>query len=80
MMYAIPIDIRILNNNSFLTLSKDKSIKLFDLRKEEAIYTIDESKIPLALNYYLNQNQNIIINNHNLIKLNIYYKFPNNNI
>ena len=40
------IDIRILNNNSFLTLSKDKSIKLFDLRKEEAIYTIDESKIP----------------------------------
>ena len=32
--------------NQFLTLSKDFSMKLFDLRKNQAIYTVNDSKIP----------------------------------
>ena len=32
--------------NQFLTLSKDFSIKLFDLRKNKAVYTINENNIP----------------------------------
>jgi len=32
--------------NQFLTLSKDFSMKLFDLRKNQTIYTINDSKIP----------------------------------
>jgi len=34
------------SENQFLTLSKDFSIKLFDLRKNQTIYTINDSKIP----------------------------------
>jgi len=34
------------NENQLLTMSKDYSIKLFDLRKLQPIYTIGDSKIP----------------------------------
>ena len=40
------INIKILNDNKFLTLGKDKTIKLFDMKNEKVVYTIDESKIP----------------------------------
>ena len=39
------IDVIIAKDNSFLSLGKDKSIKLFDLRTEKEIYTINEDKI-----------------------------------
>ena len=39
------IDVIIVKDNSFLSLGKDKSIKLFDIRKEKEIYTINEDKI-----------------------------------
>ena len=34
------------NENQFVTLSKDHSIKLFDLRKMETIYTLNDELIP----------------------------------
>lgn len=40
------INIKIINNDSFLTLGKDKTIKLFDMKNEKVLFTIDESKIP----------------------------------
>lgn len=40
------MNIKIIRNDLFLTLGKDKKIKLFDLRNEKDIYTIDESLIP----------------------------------
>ncbi len=40
------ISIKIINDNNFLTLGKDKTIKLFDMKNEKVVYTIDESKIP----------------------------------
>ena len=36
------IDIKIINENSFVSLAKDKKIKLFDIRNEKEIYTINE--------------------------------------
>ena len=36
------IDIQIVNDNNFLSLGKDKKIKLFDIRAEKEIYTINE--------------------------------------
>ena len=36
------IDIKIINENSFVSLAKDKKIKLFDIRNEKDIYTINE--------------------------------------
>ena len=39
------VDIKLINNDSFLSLGKDMKIKLFDIRKEKAIYTIDEKII-----------------------------------
>ena len=39
------VDIKLINNDLFLSLGKDMKIKLFDIRKEEAIYTIDEKII-----------------------------------
>ena len=37
-------DVKLIKNDLFLSLSKDMQIKLFDLRKEEAVYTIDKNK------------------------------------
>ena len=39
------IDIKIIKKNLFLTIGKDVSIKLFDMRKEEPIYTVDKKII-----------------------------------
>ena len=39
------IDIKIINDNSFASLAKDKKIKLFDIRNEKEIYTINSEKI-----------------------------------
>ena len=39
------IDIKIVNEYSFLSLSSDRKIKLFDIRKEKPIYTIRETKL-----------------------------------
>ena len=39
------IDVKLIKNDLFLTLGKDKQIKLFDLRNEKVIYNIDEKKI-----------------------------------
>lgn len=43
---ATVTDIKILNDNLFLTSGSNKTIKLFDIKKGQAIYTIDESIIP----------------------------------
>jgi len=40
------LQIKMIKNEQILTLGKDETIKLFDLRKEQPIYTINESKIP----------------------------------
>jgi WD40 repeat protein len=39
------LDIKIVNDNTFLSLSKDKKIKLFDIRNEKEIFTINDEKI-----------------------------------
>ena len=39
------IGVKIIKDNTFLSLGKDKEIKLFDIRKEKEIYTIKEDKI-----------------------------------
>ena len=39
------IDIKIVNDNTLVSLGKDKKIKLFDIRNEKEIYTINDSKI-----------------------------------
>jgi len=39
------VDVQIFKDNSFLSLGADKVIKLFDIRKEKEIYTINEDKI-----------------------------------
>ena len=39
------VNIKQINNETFLTLGADMKINLFDIRKEEPIYTIDESVI-----------------------------------
>ena len=38
------IDVNSIKKNLFLSLSQNMEIKLFDLRKEEAVYTIDKNK------------------------------------
>jgi Ca2+/Na+ antiporter len=40
------LQIKMIKNDQILTLGKDETIKLFDLRKEQPIYTINSSKIP----------------------------------
>ena len=40
------LDIKMIKNDLILTLGKDETINLFDLRKEQPIYTITSSKIP----------------------------------
>ena len=40
------LQIKMIKSDQILTLGKDETIKLFDLRKEQPIYTIDDSKIP----------------------------------
>ena len=37
--------IKIVKDNSFLSLGKDKKIKLFDIRNEKEIFTINDEKI-----------------------------------
>ena len=39
------IDVKIIKDNNFVSLGKDKTIKLFDIRKEKEIYTINEDII-----------------------------------
>ena len=39
------IDLKIIKKDLFLTIGKDMTIKLFDMRKEEPIYTIDKKII-----------------------------------
>ena len=39
------IDIKIVNDNTLVSLGKDKKIKLFDIRNEKEIYTINDTKI-----------------------------------
>ena len=39
------VDIKLITNDIFLSLGKDLQIKLFDIRKGEALYTIDKNKI-----------------------------------
>ena len=39
------IDIKIIKKDLFLTIGKDMTIKLFDMRKEEPVYTIDKKII-----------------------------------
>ena len=40
------IDIKMIKSDLILSMGKDETIRLFDLRKEQSIYTINESKIP----------------------------------
>ena len=40
------LQIRMIKNDQILTLGKDETIKLFDIRKDQPIYTINDSKIP----------------------------------
>jgi hypothetical protein len=40
------LHIKMIKNDQILTLGKDQTIRLFDLRKEKPIYTINDSKIP----------------------------------
>jgi len=40
------LQIKMIKNDQILSLGKDETIKLFDLRKEQPIYTINSSKIP----------------------------------
>ena len=40
------MQIKIIKNDQILTLGKDETIKLFDIRKEQPIYTITNNKIP----------------------------------
>ena len=40
------IDIKMIKNDLFLSMGKDETIRLFDLRKEQPVYTINSSKIP----------------------------------
>ena len=39
------IDIKIIKDNTFLSLGKGNVIKLFDIRKEKEIYTINKNKL-----------------------------------
>ena len=39
------IDVKIIKDNTFLSLGKNNTIKLFDIRKENIVYTINEDKI-----------------------------------
>ena len=39
------LDVEIIRDNSFISLGRDRVIKLFDTRKEKEIYTINEEKI-----------------------------------
>ena len=39
------VDVKIVDDNTFLSLGLDRKIKLFDIRKEKAVYTIRESKL-----------------------------------
>ena len=39
------VDVKLVTNDIFLSLGKDLQIKLFDIRKGEALYTIDKNKI-----------------------------------
>ena len=40
------LQIKMIKNDQILTLGKDETIKLYDLRKEQPIYTITSNKIP----------------------------------
>ena len=40
------LQIKMIKNDQILTLGKDVTIKLFDIRKDQPIYTINDSKIP----------------------------------
>ena len=40
------LQIKMIKNEQILTLGKDETIKLFDIRKEQPIYTINNNKIP----------------------------------
>ena len=40
------LDIKMIKNDTFISLGKDETIKLFDIRKEQAIFTLTSSKIP----------------------------------
>ena len=40
------LDIKMIKNDSFISLGKDETIKLFDIRKEQSIFTLNSSKIP----------------------------------
>ena len=83
------IDLKIVTDNTFLSLSKDKKIKLFDIRAEKEIYTINDDKINdicesnIALspdkNYFsVGSNEGVVY----IIKINngeIKHKINNNN-
>jgi WD40 repeat protein len=40
------LQIKMIKNDQILTLGKDETIKLFDIRKDQPIYTINQNKIP----------------------------------
>lgn len=81
------LDIKIIDKNLFLSLGEDNNIKLFDLRKEEPIYTIDDNIIkdcnrsPISVSsnkkYFVVGNNNGTIYIMNLNEGNINSKIDN---
>ena len=40
------LDIKMIKNDTFISLGKDEQLKLFDIRKEQPIFTLTSNKIP----------------------------------
>ena len=44
--YETVLDIKMINNDSFISLGKDETLQLFDIRKEQSVFSLDSNIIP----------------------------------